>query len=155
MEKQRERKDIKIEDTWDLTLIFKTDEEFYKELKDVESNTPKVNTSDTRRLDSTIDRHVTGSELTEKDVDKLVKAIKADFTAQYDERDKVARKLEKDINNESDIVTQHELEQKLAEVKAEMAEIDDARSNTHMRVTQRLEGSKMTISESGKFKSDD
>ena len=128
-------------------------------IKDVEaktaSNTPKVNTGDTRRLDSTIDRHVTGSELTEKDVDKLVKAIKADFTAQYDERDKVARKLEKDINNESDIVTQHELEQKLAEVKAEMAEIDDARSNTHMRVTQRLEGSKMTISESGKFKSDD
>ena len=38
MEKQRERKDIKIEDTWDLTLIFKTDEDFYKELKDVESN---------------------------------------------------------------------------------------------------------------------
>ena len=38
MEKQRERKDIKIEDTWDLTLIFKTDEEFYKELKEVESN---------------------------------------------------------------------------------------------------------------------
>ena len=38
MEKQRERKDIKIEDTWDLTLIFKTDEEFYKELKDAESN---------------------------------------------------------------------------------------------------------------------
>ena len=38
MEKQRERKDIKIEDTWDLTLIFKSDEEFYKELKDVESN---------------------------------------------------------------------------------------------------------------------
>ena len=36
-----------------------------------------------------------------------------------------------------------------------MAEIDDARSNTHMRVTQRLEGSKMTMSESGKFKSDD
>ena len=38
MEKQRERKDIKIEDTWDLTLIFKTDEDFYKELKEVESN---------------------------------------------------------------------------------------------------------------------
>ena len=38
MEKQRERKDIKIEDTWDLTLIFKSDEEFYKELKEVESN---------------------------------------------------------------------------------------------------------------------
>ena len=102
-----------------------------------------------------IDRHVTGSELTEKDVDKLVKAIKADFTTQYDERDKVARKLEKDIKNESDVVTQHELEQKLAEVRAEMAEIDDARSNTQMRVTQRLDGSKMTISESGKFKSDD
>ena len=28
MEKQRERKDIKIEDTWNSTLIFKTDEEF-------------------------------------------------------------------------------------------------------------------------------
>lgn len=128
-------------------------------IKDVEakaaSNTPKVNTGDTSRLDSTIDRHVTGSELTEKDVDKLVKSIKADLTTQYDERDKVARKLEKDIKNESDVVTQHELEQKLAEVRAEMAEIDDARSNTQMRVTQRLEGSKMTISESGKFKSDD
>ena len=127
-------------------------------IKDVEakaaSNTPKVNTGDNSRLDGTIDRHVTGSELTEKDVDKLVKAIKADFTSQYDERDKVARKLEKDIKN-ADIVTQHELEQKLAEVRAEMTEIDDARSNTQMRVTQRLEGSKMTMSESGKFKSDD
>lgn len=38
MEKQRERKDIKLEDTWDLTLIFKSDEEFYNELKNVESN---------------------------------------------------------------------------------------------------------------------
>lgn len=38
MEKQRERKDIKIEDTWDLTLIFKSDEDFYNELKNVESN---------------------------------------------------------------------------------------------------------------------
>ncbi len=38
MEKQRERKDIKVEDTWDLTLIFKSDEDFYKELKEVESN---------------------------------------------------------------------------------------------------------------------
>ncbi len=38
MEKQRERIDIKEEDTWDLTLIFKNDEEFYDELKNVESN---------------------------------------------------------------------------------------------------------------------
>ena len=37
MEKQKERIDIKIEDTWDLTLIFKSDEEFYNELKSVES----------------------------------------------------------------------------------------------------------------------
>ena len=36
MEKQKERKDINLEDTWDLTLIFKSDEDFYKELKDVE-----------------------------------------------------------------------------------------------------------------------
>ena len=38
MEKQKERKDIKLEDTWDLTYIFKSDEEFYNELKNVESN---------------------------------------------------------------------------------------------------------------------
>ena len=38
MEKQKERKEIRIEDTWDLTLIFKSDEEFYNELKSVEEN---------------------------------------------------------------------------------------------------------------------
>ena len=38
MEKQRERKDINIEDTWDLTYIFKSDEDFYNELKNVESS---------------------------------------------------------------------------------------------------------------------
>lgn len=38
MEKQRERKDIKEEDTWDLTLIFKSDKDFYDELKKVEDN---------------------------------------------------------------------------------------------------------------------
>ena len=38
MEKQRDRKDIKEEDTWDLTLIFKSDEDFYNDLKNVESN---------------------------------------------------------------------------------------------------------------------
>ncbi len=35
MEKQKERKDINVNDTWDLTLIFKTDEDFYKELDKV------------------------------------------------------------------------------------------------------------------------
>ena len=38
MEKQKERNDIKLEDTWDLTLIFKSDEDFYNELKKVEEN---------------------------------------------------------------------------------------------------------------------
>ncbi len=35
MEKQKERKDINVNDTWDLTLIFKTDGDFYKELDKV------------------------------------------------------------------------------------------------------------------------
>ena len=42
MEKQKERIDIKIEDTWDLTLIFKSDEEFYNELKNVEENLSEI-----------------------------------------------------------------------------------------------------------------
>ena len=42
MEKQKERKDINLEDTWDLTLIFKSDEDFYNELKNVESNLSEI-----------------------------------------------------------------------------------------------------------------
>ena len=42
MEKQRERKDININDTWDLTLIFKSDEDFYKELDKVSKETKEI-----------------------------------------------------------------------------------------------------------------
>ena len=31
-----ERKDVKIEDTWDLTLLYKNDEEFEKDFKSME-----------------------------------------------------------------------------------------------------------------------
>ncbi len=42
MEKQRKREDIKLEDTWDLTLIYKTEEDFLKEIDDVKKEFPKI-----------------------------------------------------------------------------------------------------------------
>ena len=41
--KQKKRSDIKIEDTWDLTLIFKNDEEFRKELESAKKDIYKIN----------------------------------------------------------------------------------------------------------------
>ncbi len=42
MNKQRKREDINIKDTWDLTYIFKDENEFNKELNDVKSEFPKI-----------------------------------------------------------------------------------------------------------------
>ena len=52
MEKQKERKDINIEDTWDLTLIFKSDEAFYSELDKVTKELNEITKYQDHILDS-------------------------------------------------------------------------------------------------------
>ena len=37
-----DRKDVKIEDTWDLTLLYKNDEEFEKDFKSMEDFSKEV-----------------------------------------------------------------------------------------------------------------
>jgi len=52
MKEQKERKDLNLEDTWDLTLIFKNDDEFYQELKNVEDNINEIVKYQSHILDS-------------------------------------------------------------------------------------------------------
>ena len=50
--KQRKRDEIKIEDTWDLTYIYKTDDEFYSDLKKVSESIEVVSKYRNKLLES-------------------------------------------------------------------------------------------------------
>lgn len=73
MEKQRERKDIDVKDTWDLTLIFKTPEEFLQSLKEMQNEIKNIEKFKGHILDNenTLYEFLTYSDELERKIYKL------------------------------------------------------------------------------------
>ena len=109
MEKQRERKDIDVKDTWDLTLIFKTPEEFLQSLKEIQNEIKNIEKFKGHILDNenTLYEFLTYSDELERKIYKLYYYAHLNFDSENE-----INRIKDDINgaNQTLVELQKEVE---------------------------------------------